>query len=78
MAAIVKTPDELKSEAADLVRAEREARLDRKAKDARDGTILDAFDRMTRGELAASEQLEPLRHPRRRQFRQSLLNRRSK
>jgi hypothetical protein len=46
MAATAKTPEELKKESAALVRAERDVRLDRKAREKRDGLILGAFDRM--------------------------------
>lgn len=58
----MKTPDQLKRETKALLEAEREKRLDREARDRRDGPILDAFDRMQAGRLASDA--EPARrHP---------------
>ena len=54
MVRIVKTPEELKRETAELVRRERDERLDRKAKDKRNGLVLDAYDR-----LAAASAITP-------------------
>lgn len=62
MAATVKTPEDLKRETADLVRRERETRLDQKARGARDGVILDAYDRLAAGRPTASESAPPKRH----------------
>jgi hypothetical protein len=42
----MKSITDLKRDTLRVVRTERELRLDRKAKDARDGAVLDAFDRM--------------------------------
>ena len=42
--------DELKRETENDLNAARERRIDRQSKERRDGPILDAFDRMSRGE----------------------------
>lgn len=59
----MKTLDELRRQTDEIVRLERELRLDRKARAKRDGAILDAFDRLQRGEGARSDAEPPPRHP---------------
>lgn len=58
----VKSIDDLKRDTAALVRAEHERRLDREARDRRDGNILDAFDRLAEGQPMASEATPAPRH----------------
>ena len=58
----MKTPEQLKREASQLIREEHEKRLDREARDQRDVAILDAFDRLENGQPLASDDQPPPRH----------------
>lgn len=59
----MKTIDELKAEAEDAITQEHERRLDRTARDQRDGAILGAYDRLAAGRPVASEDSRPVHHP---------------
>lgn len=59
----MKSLEELRRQTEEIIRAERELRLDRDARAKRDGAILDAFDRLQRGDGARSDEEPPRRHP---------------
>lgn len=59
----MKSPDDLKRETKALLESEREQRLDREARERRDGPILDAYDRLQSGQPLASELARASRHP---------------
>lgn len=58
----MKTIDDLKRETAALIQGEHEKRLDRDAREKRDGPVLDAFDRIADGRSLVSDATPPRRH----------------